>query len=452
MRIKKILAVLLSAALALTLFAGCGSKSLLQILLGMLQGQYQNVSFTAGPELEDALRRAVSENDTLDQIDAALEEVLTRTASFDALWNAGAGDHTFDLVYKTGADTQAIARQTYTQWNKVLGGLPAAGRYAADLAIVQADGGWYILLDVSVLGGSNSSSGDHELTEDDLAGQGSHEEVELESGKTYVVTKRLAEVFNGTLTATGDEPATIKIRTSSNDGMFGTIGPKGRIEGINIVFDRDASTMEAVSGALAEKNYGTITDCTLTNTTGHSIKAVSWTGGFVAENYGTIQNCKVELSGSSSKIESVSSGAGGIAGFNADDGTILGCTVTCSNGASIEGQIQAGGIVGCNDGKIQGCIVNLTGTEITAFNHASENIPGAANDGNCYAGGITGLNHGSITGCTVTGSATITAKNDKKMLPQYAGKIYGSNYSSDNAPTGTETNNTCTANITIPTE
>ena len=85
MRIKKILAVLLSAALALTLFAGCGSKSLLQILLGMLQGQYQNVSITAGPQLEDALRRAVSENDTLEDINADLEQVLTRTASFDGL-------------------------------------------------------------------------------------------------------------------------------------------------------------------------------------------------------------------------------------------------------------------------------------------------------------------------------------------------------------------------------
>ena len=121
MHFKKFVALLLSAALALTVFAGCGSESLLQLLLDLLQAQYQNITITAEDDLEATLRQAVRENDSMEEIDNALQDALLPTIQFQSLRSARAGDQAFDLVFRTGTDTEAMARQTYTDWNTVLG-------------------------------------------------------------------------------------------------------------------------------------------------------------------------------------------------------------------------------------------------------------------------------------------------------------------------------------------
>ena len=166
MRIKRLLALVLSAAMALTLFAGCCSPSLLQLLLDLLQEQYQNITVTAEDDLDAALREAVSEYDTLEEMDAALAQTLGKTVEFESLRSARAGDKAFDLVYRAGTDTEAMARLTYTEWNKILGSLPASGQYLADLAVRKADGGYYILVDIAVTRGG-SSGGNHNSSDDE---------------------------------------------------------------------------------------------------------------------------------------------------------------------------------------------------------------------------------------------------------------------------------------------
>lgn len=166
MRIKKFLALLLSAALALTMLAGCGSQSLLQLLLDLLQNQYQNITVTAEDDLEDVLRRAVNENDTIEDVDADLAKALGKTVEFNSLRSARAGDQTFDLLFKTGNDTQAIAQQTYAEWNIVFGSLPSSGRYTAGLAMLKADHGYYVLVDVDVNKGASNSHDDDDDQDD----------------------------------------------------------------------------------------------------------------------------------------------------------------------------------------------------------------------------------------------------------------------------------------------
>lgn len=123
------MAVVLTVALALTLaLTGCGRKPAANVLLNMLNGQYKNVTVTADKDLENTLRRAVKENRTPEQTAQALEKTLGTTVSFDGLRSARAGDRTFDLVFQTGSDTEAIARQTYTDWNTVFSTLPSARR------------------------------------------------------------------------------------------------------------------------------------------------------------------------------------------------------------------------------------------------------------------------------------------------------------------------------------
>lgn len=88
MRFKRLLALLLAAALALSLLVGCGggkNQSLSQMLLNLLDGQYQNVSVEIDSDLEAKLRQAISESETDEELRAALEQLLGGGISFQRL-------------------------------------------------------------------------------------------------------------------------------------------------------------------------------------------------------------------------------------------------------------------------------------------------------------------------------------------------------------------------------
>ena len=100
MRFKRLLALLLAAALALSLLAGCGGKnqSLAQVILNLLDGQYTNVTVEIDPDLEAALRKAVSQAETEEEIRAALEEILGPGISFRLLGDGQKGDTAWNLI------------------------------------------------------------------------------------------------------------------------------------------------------------------------------------------------------------------------------------------------------------------------------------------------------------------------------------------------------------------
>ena len=99
MYLKKLLALLLSAALALSLLAGCGGESVARSLLNLLDGKYANVSVEMDPDLEADLRQAIrtaeSENagDDAAVIRAALETLLGSKVTFRKLGGRPAGRH-----------------------------------------------------------------------------------------------------------------------------------------------------------------------------------------------------------------------------------------------------------------------------------------------------------------------------------------------------------------------
>lgn len=90
MQLKKLLALLLSAALALSLLAGCGGESVARSLLALLDGKYANVSVEMDPDLEADLRQALSETENDDEaaIRAALETLLGSKVAFRKLGKA----------------------------------------------------------------------------------------------------------------------------------------------------------------------------------------------------------------------------------------------------------------------------------------------------------------------------------------------------------------------------
>ena len=109
---KKLLALLLAAALALSLLAGCGGKnqSLAQIILNLLDNQYTNVTVEIDPDLEAALRKAVSGAETKEEIRAALEELLGPGISFRLLGDGQKGDTAWNLILYPGNDPDAAGR------------------------------------------------------------------------------------------------------------------------------------------------------------------------------------------------------------------------------------------------------------------------------------------------------------------------------------------------------
>ena len=166
MQIRKWLALLVSAALALSLLAGCGngSKALSDVIADLLSGQYANVTVEIDPDLEGDLRQAVHEGETEEEIRAALEKILGSGVSFRLIGDGQQGDSAWNLILYPGNDPAAAARSAFTEWNKVFGSLPRDGQYSAGLAMLETDNGYAILVKATV---DKAASRDDDDDDDD---------------------------------------------------------------------------------------------------------------------------------------------------------------------------------------------------------------------------------------------------------------------------------------------
>ena len=150
---KKLLALLLAAALALGLLAGCGggkSQSLSQMLLNLLDGQYQNVSVEIDSDLETKLRQAISQSETDEELRTALEQLLGGGISFQRLGSGQQGDSAWTLIIYPGTDPDAAARSVYLDLDKVFAALPADGVYSSGFAMAEMENGYAILVRATV--------------------------------------------------------------------------------------------------------------------------------------------------------------------------------------------------------------------------------------------------------------------------------------------------------------
>ena len=152
---RKILALLLAAAMALSLLAGCGGgKALSQVIVDLLDGLYSNVSVEADSDLTAALKQAAAEGGTEEEILSRMIEILNHNGgsiTFTRLGSGQQGDHAVTLYFQTGTDPDAAARNALAQWAGTLGTLPDDGSYQADVAMIESENGYYIALDVEVL-------------------------------------------------------------------------------------------------------------------------------------------------------------------------------------------------------------------------------------------------------------------------------------------------------------
>ena len=462
MRFKRLLALLLAAALALAVLVGCGSgqQSAAQALLKLLDGKYPNISIEIDPELEADLRQAISQaeaenaGDDAAAIRAALEKLVGSTVTFRYLGEGQQGDTTFDLVFYAGTDPDKAAQAAYSQWNIVFDNVPDDGQYDTSLAMVETENGIWMLVKATV---EKAGTVDKPDTDDDEpeepedpgyteSGSGytvtsskglqnlfdkasetdnfANKTITLKSGETYTVTEQLTDTFSGTLTGDGQA----KIELSGGASLFGTIADGAEVSYLDITVSGTISGSGNV-GAVAGENNGTIQNCDVTGGTIQTDTAGKWIGGIVGNNNKQISNCTVTgctINGTALN--------GGIAGKNSSGSSIDGCTVKDSKiigdstkSGNLGGTSQAGGIVGQNLGTVgitEECKVEgSTCVSVTA-------------DGLVFAGGIVGQNLGTVKG-SWNSTGDILATSNDIVSSAHAGGIAGNNGTDIRNVTGT---------------
>lgn len=127
-------------------------------------------------------------------------------------------------------------------------------------------------------------------------------------------------------------------------------------------------------------------------------------GGIAGKNAGTIGGCKVEspalaLNGLTARADSIS--LGGAAGVNMQDATISETTVTLNITDNLNKYKNLGGVAGENadDGTLLKC--TYQGALGKATTAANDNITTGAANVLDTVGGIVGLNNGEVDGCSV---------------------------------------------------
>ncbi len=156
--LKRCLALMVAAALALTLLAGCdtgGGKSS-RLLLEVLMDQVENVSVATDPDFDRALKAAVQQGGgDPDKVLSALAGALGITAplrfSVSGLGSGNAGQQGLDVMFLPGTNPDAAAGSASAVWLSILRGLEGnGGAYSARASLVEVNGGYILAIGVKV--------------------------------------------------------------------------------------------------------------------------------------------------------------------------------------------------------------------------------------------------------------------------------------------------------------
>lgn len=422
MRSKRLLALLLAAALALSvLLTGCkggGGESLAQVILNLLDGKYQNITVQLDPDL----RQAVNEGETDEEIRAALEKLLGSGVNFRLIGDGQKGDSAWNLILYPGSDPDAAARSAYLEWDKIFSSFPASGLYTANLSMIETDNGYAILVKTTVDKAARRNDDDDEPDDEP-------EDEKIEgTGFTYNVTKNTITMepdneagLQNLLTQQAGEDS--QITAARNSGFAGvTIELAAGSYSVSSTFGgKDTPFMGTLKGESPDKK------ATITLTGGNGLFAQIGVYNSGPENNGKVENITfdVETTITGTHSNSGSNCAGAVASMNY--GEITGCHVTIEANGKISAQrsssntASAGGLVGDNDGTITDCTVTIGGS-----------IQATGTDTGAEAGGIAGYNYGKITGnsqVTIEIGGSIIATSDKATA--YAGGLVGCDFFGD---------------------
>lgn len=461
MYLKKCMAVLLSVALALCLvLTGCGgSGPLTEVILDLLDGYYKNIAVDSDPDLEKALREAVDQGGTEEEILARIINSMNLTGSsiqFTRLGDGQQGDHALDVVFQLGTDPDAAARQAMAEWSRIFGSLPSDGQYEAHVSMVEENGGYYVAVDVTVVKAGRSNQDDEEdgpvvLTKISVSGDF---KTKYYVGQTFETDGMVVTAYYSNSTSkpvTGYTVSPEKFETVQRDATVTITYTEGDVtktatvtvkvgpdpgytieDGTYMVYNADGLMAWAEAAKEEPSTSCTLTaDITLTSdwTPISSTFAGTFDGnnkyisglkirntdgnnaGLFAQISGTVKdlelrNVDIKVSVNPNKY------VGAVAGHST--GTIENCVVSgsVSGEASVSGAnaSSVGGVAGGNEGgKVVGCSSTASVT---------------ANGSNSRVGGVVGnnMNNATVVACYHT-TGTITATIGKTN----AGGVVGRN-------------------------
>ena len=397
MYLKKCMAVLLSVALALCLvLTGCGgSGPLTEVILDLLDGYYKNIAVDSDPDLEKALREAVDQGGTEEEILARIINSMNLTGSsiqFTRLGDGQQGDHALDVVFQLGTDPDAAARQAMAEWSRIFGSLPSDGQYEAHVSMVEENGGYYVAVDVTVVKAGRSNQDDEEdgpvvLTGISVSGDF---ETEYHVGQTFETDGMVVTAYYSNSTSkpvTGYTVSPEKFETEENDATVTITYTEGDVtktatvtvnvgpdsgytkddNGTYMVYNADG----LMAWAAAAQDDPSIS-CTLTDDI--DLKERTWTpvgtsasdgytGIFDGGNY-AITNLKIHTSESSNQGLFGYVGYGTVQNLKLED-----VSITAENSQYV------GAVAGYNCGRIENCEVsgsvrggaNVSGTNARVY-------------------------------------------------------------------------------------
>lgn len=167
MQARKILALLLSAALVLAVLTGCSGTNHARIAASAVnaaQGENQQIEFVTNSKLTRALRTAVEGGGSLTSIrQTMLDELGLDTVNFtvSGMQTVKSGQYAAQVYLQTVSNASDAAAMVASEICSVIHQLPADGSYTGSIAMIQTDAGYYVAVLVYVVdAGTNSSSND----------------------------------------------------------------------------------------------------------------------------------------------------------------------------------------------------------------------------------------------------------------------------------------------------
>ena len=418
MYLKKCMAVLLSVALALCLvLTGCGgSGPLTEVILDLLDGYYKNIAVDSDPDLEKALREAVDQGGTEEEILARIINSMNLTGSsiqFTRLGDGQQGDHALDVVFQLGTDPDAAARQAMAEWSRIFGSLPSDGQYEAHVSMVEENGGYYVAVDVTVVKAGRPNQDDEEdgpvvLTGISVSGDF---EKEYYVGQTFDKNGMIVTAYYSNSTSkpvTGYTVSPEKFETEESDATVTITYTEGDVtktatvtvhvgpdpgytieDGTYMVYNADG----LMAWAEAAKEEPSIS-CTLTD----DITLTSdWTP--ISSTFaGTFDGNNKYISGL--KIRNTDSNNAGL--FAQISGTVKDLELRDVDiKVSVNASKYVGAVAGYSTGTIENCVVSGT-------------VTGNGQGSGFSVGGVAGGNAGGkVVGCSSTASVTANGSSSR---------------------------------------
>lgn len=463
MHVKRLLSLLLTALLAVTVLAGCAGRSdFSKEAADALNNAQTIVHFSADSQLTKALKDSLKDNVQPDDVrnaiaaDKNLQALLTDGCQLD--------------VFAVRANTVEDAAESIAQ---NIASIASGKKSEGKAAMVLADNGYYYAA-VLTCRDSNSSVSD-DGSEDPAPDPGyiqtapNSYTITTNEGFAALVDEKLqtselestniklecnvalptnwpySMTYSGTFDGQNHIVSGIECTGGSDySGMFGTL--TGTVK--NCRFAGVSVSGGNYTGAVAGYNGGSIKNCSVLS--GH-VSGAMGTGGITGVNAGTISNCDVAAA-----VSSTDWGIGGIAGQNSSGSSITDChvsgnisshsdtlggivginfgTISSSHTTgTITGTKVVGGIVGQNDSFVEACyatgsingtntvgglVANNSGTLKACYSSATVTCSGTG-----YLGGIVANNNdGNVVTCYSTGAITGTTPSD-----EYVGGVSGLN-------------------------